>query len=171
MLSDGKSGKFWDRKSIWKQAALLPVETYSLRELATLDYFSVDTARRLLHTLIKESITVTPPPKQPVILDSRGKVIDGIDRILYALNFGVQEVPVVRFLETPAPPARIFDLGTRVMTKLGGNSLQVVGDEDKRAYFNVSRHEAKTRYRVEVPFADESPSVQTFTFQTQPTRH
>lgn len=169
MFSDGKSGKFWHRKRLWRKARCLPVEKFSLRELSVLDWFSVDVSRRLLQSLIKEGITIAPAPPMPVILDSRGKVLDGIDRIIEAVNFGSTDIDVVRFIEDPAPEAQIFDLGPHV--KMGGNSLIVVGEEDRRAYFNVSRHEAKTRYRIEVPSADDSPSIEKFTFQTQPTRH
>lgn len=97
----------FDTRRLIELSKELPVKMIDPSSLAELDldhwYFhtkSGPTPRSLLEHM---RLVLAADTTHPIILDQRGRVMDGMHRVVKALLDGANEVPAVQFIEDPTP--------------------------------------------------------------------
>lgn len=96
----------WDVRRLVALSRGLPVHDVALSEIAEIDenhwYFhgSVPTCRSIVeHCALIEAADLA----WPIILDARGRVMDGMHRVCKALMTGIGTLPAVQFDQDPEP--------------------------------------------------------------------
>lgn len=95
----------WDIAHLIEQSASLPVTEIplsSIRELDTVYWFGIDGSPATVRTLVRHMELVNLVElSYPVILGSKGEVMDGMHRVARCLLEGRATVSAVQFLEQP----------------------------------------------------------------------
>ena len=99
----GDSGlRAWDVDRLVELARHLPVEHVALDDIRELDedYWGAMTCRQVAeHARLVEGADLS----YPIILSRDGRVMDGMHRVLKALNLGLDRIAAVRFAHDPEP--------------------------------------------------------------------
>ena len=96
---------FWKVETLWRLAEALPIQHLPLKEIYWADdncaYLEEDDSYLNFAKHVKRVLDADL--SFPVILSSKGIVMDGMHRLVKAHIFGVPTVKAVRFDEMPSP--------------------------------------------------------------------
>jgi hypothetical protein len=108
---DGENVYFWKCKTLWKLSETMPVEHVAL------DSFDWTNSNFQCNSLSNPPLwrdigdhakkIMAADLQYPIIISSRGDVMDGMHRILKCYLFGLPTVKAVRFTTTPEPDLTI----------------------------------------------------------------
>ena len=119
MSLDERGEFFWDVERLWALARTLPVRMAPLQEFAgvfdSTMWFGPDgiTFRQFVERIRRvQEVDLS----HPIILAAEGWIMDGRTRLQRALLEGLDEIPTVRFPETPEPDERTVGKGAQPAT-------------------------------------------------------
>ncbi|MGU5654470.1 hypothetical protein [Aeromonas allosaccharophila] len=98
----------WDVRRLVRLSRDLPVQAVALGEIAEIDrvlhWYGHDGASPTVRSVVEHcQLIMAADLAYPVILDSAGRVMDGMHRIGKALLLGHSHIDAVRFVRDPAP--------------------------------------------------------------------
>jgi hypothetical protein len=97
----------WDVRRLVRLSRDLPVQTVALGRIAELDkvhWYGHDGASPTVRSVVEHcQLIMAADLAYPVILDSAGRVMDGMHRIGKALLLGHDHIDAVQFVQDPLP--------------------------------------------------------------------
>jgi hypothetical protein len=97
----------WDVRRLVRRSRGLPVQAVPLAQIAELDFehwYGYGEARPTVRSIIEHcQLMLAADLAYPIILDSAGRVMDGMHRVSKALMQGHTHIDAVQFVQDPAP--------------------------------------------------------------------